>query len=429
MDQIEIRAIREEEFPAVLGVAGAAFGEEYSENDANAWRSTFPFERSLAAYDDGKMVAISTAFSLELTVPGGVAIPMGGLSWIATLPTHRRRGLLRRLVEAQFADMSARGEIASGLSASEGIIYGRFGYGPATSVTSFTVERAYAAFVTPVNAATVGRFTMLDSSEAAAQLSTIYEDLRLRQSGAVSRPSGIWQAHLSDPPHEREGATHMFHVIHETVSGTPDGYVSYRVKEDWDGATARNDARVVELLAADPGVHKALWNYVLGTDLCQTVSCGRGRVDEPLRWLLADPRRFKVVDCHDFLWLRLLDVTRALAARRYAAPGRLVFEVTDVFPTPGSKRFLLSAEQTPSTGSPAAPAPDPAFPAFAECADISSAPDLALPIDMLGAAYLGGVSFASLAAAGRVRELAPGAIARADAMFATASAPYCVTEF
>jgi predicted acetyltransferase len=144
-DDIEIRPVDQDEFPDVLKLAGVAFGEEYSQEDADAYRTGFPFERSLAVYEDGRIVAISGVLSLELSVPGGVAIPMGGVTWIATLPTHRRRGLLTRLMAANFAGMAERGEIVSGLGASEGNIYGRFGYGPATSVASFGVERAHAA--------------------------------------------------------------------------------------------------------------------------------------------------------------------------------------------------------------------------------------------------------------------------------------------
>jgi predicted acetyltransferase len=414
-DSVEIRALQEEEFPAVLALMCAAFGEEATEEDADAYRQSLPFERSIAAFENGKMVAMSAVLSLELTVPGGVAVPMGGVTWIATLPTHRRRGLLRRLMTVQFADMVERGETVAGLGASEGNIYGRFGFGPAASVMTFSVERAYGAFANPIDETASGHFTLLNALEAATRLPPIYESLRLRQPGAVSRQPGMWREHLADPPVERAGATRMFHVVHETTPGTADGYVSYRVKEDWQGATSMNEARVVQLLAANPDVYKALWNFVLNTDLCRTVSCERGRVDEPLRWLLADPRRFKVGELFDFLWLRLLDAPRALAARAYASVGKLALEVTDLFPTPSVARFLLCSEQANALG--------------AECAPTTSAPDLALGIDALAAAYLGGVTFATLAAAGRVREKTAGAVELADAMFSTGSAPYCMTQF
>jgi predicted acetyltransferase len=416
---IEIRAPREEEFHTAVEVSSLAFGEETSKEDEEAYRRVYPFERSLWAFEAGRLVATSGVFSLELTLPGSVAVPMGGVTWIATLPTHRRRGLLSRLMTAQLADMADRGEMISGLGASEGSIYGRFGYGPATSIVGFSVERPYAEFARASenggSDATAGRIILLDADQTAVRLPAIYEGLRLRQPGAVSRPQGIWSAHLHDPMSERQGASAMYHAIHETVPGVADGYVSYRVRGNWKGSTALNEVLVVEVLAADPAVYKALWEYVLGTDLCQTVSCGRGRVDEPLRWLLASPRRFAVNELSDFLWLRLLDVPGALATRAYQATGRVVFEVTESFPEHRRACYLLQADQAGASG--------------AGCATTDSQPDLALEIDALSAAYLGGVTFATLAAAGRVRELKTGAIERADAMFSSGSAPFCNTEF
>ncbi len=150
-DGIEIRALREEEFHANVELSALAFGEEIPKEDEEAYRQAYPFERSLGAFEGGRMVATSAVFSLELTLPGGVAVPMGGVTWIGTLPTHRRRGLLSRLMAAQFADMADRGEMISGLGASEGNIYGRFGYGPATSVVDFSVERPYAAFARSID--------------------------------------------------------------------------------------------------------------------------------------------------------------------------------------------------------------------------------------------------------------------------------------
>ena len=418
-DGIEIRAFREEEFHANVELSALAFGEEIPKEDEEAYRQAYPFERSLGAFEGGRLVATSAVFSLELTLSGGVAVPMGGVTWIGTLPTHRRRGLLSRLMAAQFADMADRGEMISGLGASEGNIYGRFGYGPATSVVGFSVERPYAAFARSTEGARsdagAGRIVLLDAGEAAIRLPAIYESLRLRQPGAVSRPRGIWSAHLHDPLAERAGASGMYHAVHETLLGVADGYVSYRIKGNWEGATARNEVLVVELLAADPAAYKALWGYILGTDLCQTISCGRGRVDEPLRWLLASPRRFRVNELSDFLWLRLLDVPRSLAARAYEATGQLVFEVSEAFPERSERCYSLRVDQTGTPG--------------VESAFTTSAPDLALEIDALGSAYLGGVTFATLAAAGRVQELTTGAIARADAMFSSGSAPYCNTEF
>lgn len=425
MGDIEIRPIREDEFPAVLALACVAFGEESTEEDAQAYRAAFPFERSLCAFEDGRLVATSAVQSLELTLPGGVAVHMGGVTWIATLPTHRRRGLLRRLMAAQLADMRARGEIISGLGASEANIYGRFGYGPAAHFASFSVERAFASFAAPDDFATTGRISYLSDDEAASQLPAIYDGLRLHRPGTISRTPGMWSEFLGDPSANREGAGRMHYCKHETIPGAADGYAAYRVKEEWKGETPGNEVRVVELVASDRHVYRALWSFLLNMDLSQTVTCWRGRVDEPLRWLLADRRRFKVEAMADFLWLRLLDIPRALAARTYEAPGELVLEVTDSFPTPSRTCYLLRA----GSGGPLDTTADTGGLSAAECLPTGKTPDLALDMDMLGAVYLGGVSFATLAEAGKVRELTPGALRHADQMFLSSPAPFSATEF
>ncbi len=165
-------------------------------------------------------------------------------------------------------------------------------------------------------------------------------------------------------------------------------------------------------MALTPGAAAGLWRYCLDLDLIGAVQLAGRPVDEPLRWLLADPRRLRTAKVTDGLWVRLLDLPAALAARRYAAPGAVVVEVTDRLRPANDGRFLLEG------------GPD-----GADCRPTGREPDLLCDVADLGAAYLGGVKLASLARAGRVLEQAPGALARADAMFATDPAPWCTTGF
>ncbi len=417
MNGFEIRRITEDEWPAALDVMRIAFGEEYTDEDTASFKTAFPFERSLGAFDCSRLVGVSGVYSLQLTVPGGASVPMGGVTWIGVLPTHRRRDVLRSLMRDQFAGMLERGEIVSGLGASESTIYGRYGYGPATSSISFVVERTHSRFSSPPDgvALDLGGIALLTPEEAAAELPPLYERLRLMQPGATDRPEWFWQAHLADPPHERGGAGRLYHVKRENAAGAADGYAGYRLREKWVKETAMLEVEVVELLAPGHEAYHALWRYLLDTDLTRIVSCHKAHVDEPLRWLLADPRRFDVTACYDNLWLRLLDVPKALSARTYRSPGRLTLEISDPFPSPAVVKLELRVE-----GSGGLPT---------HCERTTGAPDLALGVEALGAAYLGGVTFTNLAAAGRVRELRPGALELADAMFSCSIAPFCCTEF
>ena len=244
----------------------------------------------------------------------------------------------------------------------------------------------------------------------------LYERLRVAEPGATDRPDWWWQAHFIDPSHNRDGAGRLYHVTHEDAVGLTDAYASYRLRENWAKETPMLEVRVVEMLAADRQAYRAVWRYLLDTDLSRTISCYRGRVDEPLRWLLADPRRFNVTALYDNLWLRLLDARQALALRAYRSTGRLVLEISDPFPTPRKLNLQLRVDQADDSSG-------------ADCADTAAPPDLALGMDSLGMVYLGGSTFANLAAAGRIRELRSGAIGLADLMFSSARAPYCCTDF
>jgi predicted acetyltransferase len=68
-------------------------------------------------------------------------------------------------------------------------------------------------------------------------------------------------------------------------------------------------------------------------------------------------------------------------------------------------------------------------PEGASCQPTSAEPDLVLDIADLGAVYLGGARLASLARAERVAERTPGALLRADRMFAADPPPMCTTHF
>jgi predicted acetyltransferase len=206
----------------------------------------------------------------------------------------------------------------------------------------------------------------------------------------------------------------MYHAVRTGPGGVDDGYVSYRIKEQWLASTPMNEVLVIDLAAGNPDAYQALWRYIVGTDLCHTISYGRARVDEPLRWLLADSRRIAVNAVSDDLYLRLLDIPRALTARAYAAPGELVLEVSESFLAARTGRYLLTAGGSPDG---------------ADCRLTDRPPDISLDVATLGATYLGGVSFTNLAAAGRLDCTDPRTLTTADAMFSTDIAPFCSTQF
>jgi predicted acetyltransferase len=312
---------------------------------------------------------------------------------------------------AMLEDARARGEAFAGLIASESGIYGRFGFGHATSAAEVGIDSRDAAMVVPPPRLDI---RLVDADEASKVLPDLFERQRRLRAGEPSRNAIQWEQRLSDPAYRRQGANALFHAVCD------EGYVSYRVH---DADTLRGDrARLVieELRGLTPAVEAGLWQFVFDIDLVGEVSARRRPLDDPLGWRLADPRRLRVTDVIDWLYLRILDVPAALQARGYRRAGRLVLDVLppsddlDGQPDPTPGRWVLDAG-----------------PGGADCraARPGQTADLRLGVTELGAIYLGGFSPSSLAAAGRIEEVQPGSLDAADVLLATSPAPLTGTGF
>jgi len=417
---IEYRTIAPEEFPAFARADSLAFAEVLTDDGYKTEMAALEFDRTIAAFEKDTLVGTTASLGLELTVPGGTRLNAGGLTWTGVIPTHRRRGVLSRMVDQQLTLGRERGESAAVLLASEGSIYGRFGYGPSTWSVGVTIPVAASAFRARLR--DDGRCRLVDAPGAAVILPHVFDRHCGMRHGSVGRTAGLWHVLLTDPEHNREGAGPLLHVAHEDAGGDPDGYVSYRFKPAWgDDGNPQGSLIVAELMATTADAYAALWRYCLDMDLAATVIAKGRAPDEPLRWLLADPRQLRTTVVMDFLWLRLLDVCACLAARSYASDGALVLEVHEPRVTssraagpgpPASRCYLLDAG-----------------PEGAACNPTTRPPDIVVGIAELGAVYLGGASFGALAQAGLVHEAAAGALDTADRLFATALAPWCCTSF
>jgi predicted acetyltransferase len=407
---IEIRAIGPDRFGEFARVFGTAFGETFGEEELADQQRGVEYDRTIAAFDGGRIVATGGADSMELTLPGLTTIPVGGLTAIAVLPTYRRRGILRAILSRHFEDVQERGEVVSVLMASESTIYGRFGYGTATMAAGLEIDTHRAAVLRPP--ATSGQLRLLDPGERAAVVRPFYDRVRRAQPGELSRNDWWWEMLDRDPAWRHQGNSPRQEVVYESEPGQVDGWVSYRVKDRWEHETPNNLVKVQQLLALTPEAGAALWSYCLDLDLAGTVQLQARPVDEPLRWYLENPRLLRTTDLADHLWLRVLDLPAALKARRYGTEGELVLEVTDTVRPDNQGRWLLDA------------GPD-----GASCQHTRRRPDLALDVSELGAAYLGGTRLASLGRNGRIDERTPGALLRADAMFGSDPPPWTTTFF
>ncbi|MEU4560407.1 GNAT family N-acetyltransferase [Actinoplanes sp. NPDC023936] len=381
-EELSVRPATADDFPAICDLLGTVFHEDvFPDLEAEIYET----ERSLVADDGGTVVGHADAFTRDLTVPGAV-VPAAHVSGVGVLPTHRRRGILTRLMRHQLREIAAAGrEPLAVLWASETKIYPRFGYGPACSRLSLSIMNREVRLPAPP-ATPAGRLRMADPKELLAVIGKVYEQLRPVKVGWSSRDDRWWRYVLSDLKEKRDGATPLRAVVHDGPDG-PTGYALWRVKDDWNGHGPNGDVQVREVVADDPETYQALWRFLLGVDLSRTVSYRLGALDEPLQYLVDEPRRLGA-SVGDGLWIRLVDLPAALAARRYATEVDVVLEVSDPILEQNSGRWRLVGG-----------------PAGAICSRTAEPADLSCTVTDLGAAYLGSTSLASLTAAGRVRQL------------------------
>lgn len=401
---IEIRKSRsEDEARRVLGGISHYFGTGPEPTWAERIVPLSTPERFHGAWDGDELVGGAGALRLELTVPGGV-VACCGTTTVGVLPTHRRRGILGSLMRAQLDDAHSRGEPVAALWASEGAIYGRFGFGLASMQGSIDVEGRSA----PLRAsAPPANIRLVDEAEALEVIPRLYDEIRCEQPGMFARPRAWWEARtLSDDPRRREGGGELTRAVLE-LDGRPAGYSLYRVHAGFERGTSTGHTSVIEAFAARPAANHALWEFLLGIDWLPRLKANHLPPDHALFLLTAEPRRLNYV-VGDALWVRLLDVGAALSARSLAGDGRLVLEVHDAFCEWNTGRWAVEREQTRPT---------------------DADPDLRLDVADLASPYLGGFSFAQLARAGRVAALTPGALDRADALFRTDRLPWCPEIF
>ena len=405
---IEIRQPAPDDIRRFLETGATAFQEELRSEDAERDERVLERERMFAAYEGDQLVGTAADIALTLTVPGG-ELPAAGVTLVGVLPTHRRRGVLNQLMRAELDAIVARGEPLAILWASEEPIYGRYGYGMATVRIAIEAERDRMRFrgdPTPV-----GRVRLVDEEEAARIVPPIYERVRRQTPGMFARSEAWWREYrLPDPEHHRHGAGPRYFAVLE-VEGADEAYARYRVKNDWQDGITASTLRVIEAVATSPLADRELWRYFFGVDLVQKIQSSMLPVDHPLLLLVTEPRRLRP-RAGDGLWLRIVDVQRALSARAYATDGAVSLELTDAFLPANAGVWRLEVSGGEARVSPS-----------------DTEPELRLDVGDLGSAYLGGFTFAQLARALRVDELAEGALERADDLFRTRSAPWCPEIF
>lgn len=402
-DPYPLRPVGEDEFETWARMVSDTYGSDLSDEELAHERAATELHRTIAAFDGPAPVGGAAAHTRVLTVPGAV-LPVAGVTWVGVTPTHRRLGILTSMMRRQLTGLHATGgEPIAALRPSEAAIYGRFGYGPATQGARLRCEKRALRF-RPGTDFGDGTIRLLGRDQARPRIETLYDRVRTGTVGWPGRNGNSWDGRLTDRPETRGGASALRFALHHDADGRTTGYVLYRIGQDPSGSDG-NAVQVVELATVSPQAYAALWRFLAGIDLVSWIEY-EGAVDEALPHLLTDPRAVRSAPV-DRLWVRLVDVGRALAARRYATALDLVLDVEDAFCPWNTGRYRLRADH------------DTAF-----CERTHAPADLRLTAAELGAAYLGGTTLASLASAGLVRELRPGALTRATAAFRADREPF-----
>ena len=395
---LEMRSVTADEFVQWVRVEARAYGNRLN-IDPEVLRPRFDLDRSIAVFDQGNIVGGAHSHRVEMSIPGASAV-IAGVANIAVQPTHRRRGVMTRMMHHQINDIHERGEPLAALFASESIIYGRYGYGIGSLHEQWTIDRQYNGYARAYKSS--GRIVFVDPVDITKEFPEVFRRSTLDRPGVFQKPLHQWERESQAPEHRQGGPGGLFYAAYEE-GGIVEGYVAYR--------TARPTLVVNELMAATKEANAALWRFCFDMDLMSCTEALKRPVDDPLPWMLADPRRLQR-STRDGMWVRLIDVGASLKLRRYMQSDRLVLEVRDELCPWNEGRFELEGSSEGAT-----------------CRTSSSSPDLVLAVSDLASAYMGAVSFSTLAQAGLVDERTPGALLRADRMFAVQYQPWTPHNF
>ena len=403
MSDFVIRPVEDSEVRAAFDVFGGALHSRPVTDEKWPYVAAMHQPgRTFGAFVDGRVVGSAMTLASSLTVPGGRRLPLAAVTCVGVRADHTRRGVLTELMRAQFSAAGQAGDVVAALHASEGAIYGRFGYGVTTLSRILKIQKRRAELRAEVPRG--GEVRLVDADEALALLPGIYDRIVGGRPGMMGRPAGWWRM-----AYERRlrSDDHFLVAVHAGPDGA-DGFALYTPGEGdphgWDLDTTLS---VLDLHAENPLARNDLWRFLLGVDLVREVAVFLRPMDEPVEAMLVD-RRTLTAEVEDEVWLRVVDVPAALAARTYGDAGPVVLEVRDPLLPANSGQYLISPQGAEPTGEPA---------------------DLAMDVDVLAMAYLGGTRLSALAEVGRVDVAEPAALTRADRLFATDVAAWCGTMF
>ncbi len=405
----EVRRVGEDELQSWFDCLALTFQEHLDvDRIIGQLRPFWDMSRVWGAFDD-RVVGTLRTWASELTVPGGALLPASAVTAVTVRPTHRRRGVLRALIGAEHAAARDRGEAISMLYSAESPIYGRFGYGPAVTGCEWVLDTLGTQFIG--QPATGVDIVPLDETTRDL-MRDLHERLRRRQVGDIRRREVTFGMEIGLVEVSWGAPWKGWVAMHRDAVGEPDGYVRYSVDSKWEQGQPRSIVNIQDLITLNDSAYDQLWQFLADLDLVAKVRLERGSPSERLPWLLTNSRAADPSGMGDGLWVHLLDIPRALAARTYERAGDLTLEVIDGEPGTGQTRVRLEAGTV-----------------GASCTVTSRDPDLTVHANALGAAYLGGTPLRHAALGRGFEEHRSGALDEATVLFRTIEEPRCSTFF
>jgi predicted acetyltransferase len=405
MAELDIRVLAPSEHRAANALFRAALHvPAASDQQWEQVKDIYAASRTLGAFADGTLVGTAGSFQASLAVPGGATLPLAAVTRVGVRADHTRRGVLSGLMREQLDLAVRQGDVLAGLHASEAVIYGRFGYGVATRARAVRVIVPDARFRPEVP--TEGEVRMLDPDAALETLTPLYERLGPYRPGTMTRTRDWWRFFVERAMLSGE---QIVVAVHSGVDGD-DGYVIYRAKqlESLEHPAARVQLNVVDFHAATPTAVNALWRFLVTVDLVDEVRADICPTDGAVEEMLVDRRACRTGSVRDELWLRLLDVPAALAARGYDDVAPVVIEVVDPLLPANSGRYRIGPQGATPT---------------------SERAQLSMGVDALAAIYLGATRPSILAGVGRIGVADTQSLTRADRLFGTGATALCGTGF
>jgi len=323
---LEIRPVPPDELDRFHFLVSYAFSSDRAPEARERMRHTETMGQDYALYEDGEMVACLRLFPTRMFIHGA-SIPLSGVSHVACLPEHRRKGYVGRLLRHALGVMREEGQPLSSLWTPHPSLYRRYGWMVASAAYFYRFDPKEIA---PADATPAAGSSRRISEEQWPAIAAVYSRFAAPRNGYLDRDELWWKETVFRRIYDEKRRPNDVAVWTDD-GGEPCGYVVYHSERD-QRPDGHDDTKLVveELIALDGSAYKGLLRYLLSHDLAGEVVLW-ARADEPLPLAVDEPGRIKMEHWHGFM-LRLVDVEQAIAARPAAigAPdGAFTVHLTD----------------------------------------------------------------------------------------------------